>query len=119
LLIIEFSGCNRGPQQYTVTGAVTYQGAPIEEGNSMFSDAKNISPTAVGKIQNGRYQITTLPGEKQIRITAFKRTGKTIQTAMGTTPELVDLIPYKYNSATILSQTVERHDGSVIDFHLK
>jgi hypothetical protein len=119
LLLIEFVGCSHGPQQYTVTGEVNYRGKPIEEGNIMFADAENILPTAVGKIENGHYQITTLPGHKQVRITASKKTGKMIKTPMGTTPELIDLIPPQYNSATTLSQTVEPQNGSVFDFHLK
>lgn len=113
-------GCGSGPTLYTISGEVTYQGEPVREGQIIFADADGKAPTAHGTIEQGKYTIQTTAGVKQVRITATKETGKMIQGAMDVTyPEIVDLIPAKYNSATTLQNTVEPEGPRVIDFRLE
>jgi hypothetical protein len=113
-------GCGGGPREYSVTGSVTYQGKPVAQGEIVFADAKGSGSTSIGKIENGRYAIRTTAGEKRVRITATKETGRIIKGAMGAEcPELVDLIPPQYNTATTLIRTVDADGGLVFDFALQ
>ncbi len=115
-----FPGCSSEPKQYAVTGEVRYLGQPVARGEIVFADANGAGAAAVGKIKDGRYRICMLPGEKKVRITAAKETGKMIEGAMGVKyPERVDLIPPKYNSATTLVLTVEPDGDGVFDFRLE
>ncbi len=118
--IVSFSGCSREPKQYVVSGEVTYKGQPVAQGEIVFADAKGgTAATAAGKIKDGRYQIRILPGDKKVRITSTKETGKMLEGAMGAKyPERVDLIPPKYNSATTLTRTITPESGA-IDFRLE
>ncbi len=113
-------GCSSEPKQYVVSGEVTYKGQPVAQGEIVFADAKGgTAATAAGKIKDGRYQIRILPGDKKVRITSTKETGKMLEGAMGAKyPERVDLIPAKYNSATTLTRTITPESGTV-DFRLE
>ena len=113
-------GCSREPKQYVVAGEVTFKGQPVAQGDIVFADAKGSSVAAVGKIKDGRYQVRMLPGDKKVRITSAKETGKMIEGAMGVKyPERIDLIPAKYNSATTLTRTIAPESGSALDFRLE
>lgn len=117
--VLALGGCNREPAQYTITGEVTYQNQSVADGEIIFSDVKGNAPAAVGRIENGRYQLRTVAGEKQIRITATKKTGKMINGTMGMKyEERVDIIPTKYNTATTLVRSVPPNDNSTLDFRL-
>ncbi len=119
-LILCLAGCGNKASQYTVVGMVTYQGKRVIQGEIVFADAKNAIPAAVGKIENGKYQVSTLAGEKRIRITAAKETGKIIEGPMGVKyPERMDLIPPKYNSASTLTRIVEAKANGILDFQLE
>ena len=118
--IFFFPGCSSEPKQYVVTGEVTYRGQPVVQGEIVFADAKGSGVAAGGKIKNGRYQVRMLPGDKKVRITSAKETGKMIEGAMGVKyPERIDLIPAKYNSATTLTRTIAPESGSSLDFRLE
>ena len=113
-------GCSKGPTVYTVSGEVTYQGKPVESGDIAFADAARSDRTASGTITDGRYSLQTTAGKKLVRITATKETGKMITGAMDATyPEIVDLIPEKYNTATTLEITVDPGQSTKGDFHLE
>ena len=118
--ILLLIGCNRGPQPVVVSGKVIYRGEPVREGEIVFADEKSGGPAAVGKIDNGRYRVETLPGEKRIRVTATRETGKIIEGAMGAKyPERVDLIPAQYNTDSTLVRTVKPNEKAVVDLSLE
>lgn len=118
--ILLLVGCSRGPQPVVVSGNVTYRGEPVREGEIVLADEKSEAPAAVGKIDNGRYRVETLPGEKRIRVTASKETGKVIEGAMGVkVPERVDLIPAQYNTASTLVRTVDAKGSAIVDLSLE
>ena len=113
-------GCNFGPPSVVVSGTVSYQGEMVRQGEIIFADVQSTAPAAVGKVEDGRYRLETLAGEKRVRITASKETGRIVEGAMGTTyPEQVDLLPPEYNSASTLVRTVEPKKECVLDFQLK
>ena len=69
LLLVALLGCN---SKNSLTGAVTYDGQPIENGAITFTPADGKGPSAGGAISGGNYQIEDVPpGEKIVQVTAF------------------------------------------------
>ena len=113
-------GCNSSQRDVVVTGNVTYQGKPVETGEIVFADATGSAPSAHSQIVAGKYELRTLPGKKQVRITATRETGKMLEGGMGAqVPERVDLIPAQYNTSTTLSANVEPGANPPLDFKLE
>ncbi len=120
VLILLLGGCNSGPKLYKVSGGVSYRGEAIAEGVIIFAASDGAGPTAVGNIHNGRYELLTTAGEKKVRITASKETGRILEGAMDQKyAERVDLIPPKYNTATTLVRTVDPSGDLLIGFQLE
>ena len=115
--LLLLTGCGGGPDLVTVSGEVTYDGAPVAQGQILFVDVN--APTSHAQIESGQYKIETAPGAKQVRITATKETGTMLEGAMGAeVPELVDLIPAKYNTTTTLSAEIAADRLDPLNFHL-
>lgn len=114
------AGCSSSPREVLVSGTVTYQNQPIESGEIIFADAAGSAPSAYARVTGGKYEIRTLPGAKQVRITATKETGKILEGAMGAkVPERIDLLPAQYNSSTTLTCTVSPGTNPPVDFKLE
>jgi len=112
-------GCSSETRRYGVTGVVKFQGQPVSTGQIIFA-ADDSGEAGVGKIENGKYSLQTTAGEKTVRITATKETGRFSEGGMGAkVPELIDLIPPKYNTASSEKRTVEAKNGQTIDFDLQ
>ena len=113
------AGCQRGTQSCSVSGTVSYRGHDVEEGEIIFADASQQVATAAGTITRGTYRVKMLPGNKTVRITASKPTGRILTGAMGVElPQRVELIPARYNTASRLGCTVEPQREMVVDFAL-
>jgi len=65
------AGCGGGPATATVSGAVTVDGQPLASGIIEFipADQSPGEPNSVS-IKDGKYELTTTPGKKTVRITA-------------------------------------------------
>ncbi len=112
-------GCGGKPKLCEVSGEATYQGAPVADGAIVFEDIAGAAPPAYAKIAGGQYRLSTTPGEKRVRITATKETGKTFTDSLGSKiAERIDLIPPPYNSATTLTATVSPGGKQTLDFRL-
>ncbi len=112
-------GCSQEPRQYVVTGSVSYRGQLVTEGEIIFVAGAGSGESSVGRIEQGRYMLRTSAGDKQVRITASKETGRMLEGGMGARiPERIDLIPPKYNTDTTLSCTVDPQKLA-LDFDLK
>lgn len=108
-------GCgNSGPQRFAVSGRVTLDGAPIENGEILLRpDQATKAPTTAAAIENGAYAIPAergpLAGTYVIVITAERKTGKKVQAEMigsETTDQYEQYLPRKYNDASTLSTTI-------------
>lgn len=120
MFVLLIASCSGAPRLYTVSGTVTYQGKPIPLGQIVFADAAGNSPASAGAIEQGSYTLETTPGAKSVRITATKETGKMIEGAMGAEyPEVIDLLPEQYNSATTLQANIAPDRPLVVDFALE
>lgn len=111
---LALAGCDAGPKRYTVSGEVTLDAEPIEEGNIVFLPPGTDSGGDGGRIEDGQYSCQVTPGAKRVRITADRRlAGKSDPTGM---PRHEQYIPKHYNAATTLKADVER--SQTLDFKL-
>ncbi|MCA9090307.1 MAG: hypothetical protein KDA90_16930 [Planctomycetaceae bacterium] len=68
LLPVLSQGCGRGesgPQRYSLSGTVTYQGQPVPAGTILFqpdASAGNIGPGSLATIEDGKYQLSRSQG---------------------------------------------------------
>jgi hypothetical protein len=66
------SGC--GPTTATVSGEITYEGKPVEDGYITFTPADGKGTDAGGPITSGRYRITKVPpGPKVVKVIGVKK----------------------------------------------
>lgn len=120
VILLGVVGCNSAPREVVVTGTVVFQKQPVQTGEILFTDSAGSAASSHAQIVDGKYELKTLPGEKQVRITATRETGKILEGAMGAQiPERVELIPAKYNATTTLTCTVAPGKNPPIDFELE
>ena len=115
------AGCGAGDAGAEVTGTVTYDGKPVEEGGISFNSPDGSVPSGGGVIKNGKYTATRVPiGITKVSITAVKVVGqKKAYDAPNSpmTPITEPLLPPKYNNATDLRYEV-RSGTQTKDFDL-
>jgi hypothetical protein len=104
-LLVSLVGCSgfTAPKTLPVTGSVTWNGAPLADGDILFvpSDPGQV-PTS-GKIVDGTFEMDARPGSNKVEIRA-SRPGK-FEPAMGSTA-LVPFIPANYNRKSTLKAEV-------------
>ncbi len=117
-------GCGpSGPERVVVSGTVTYNGKPIEDGRIDFMPTKKSAvPMSGAVIQNGKYRVETkggVPvGTHKIRIEAFGGSPAPGQVMKpGTRPQY---LPPKFNVGSQMEFTVESGSKEVTEnFELK
>lgn len=113
-------GKSDGPELHSVTGTVTFDGAPVEEGRILFRPVSGASAHA-GNIKDGKYEIEAVAGEMKVEITASRIIpGKFDTSNPDDEPAPVGemYIPEKYNSKTELTATVNSDGDNTIPFEL-
>jgi hypothetical protein len=118
-------GC--GSQEHLLEGSVTFDGQPVEKGSITLEPADGVGPAAGGTIAGGRFKVDSTsglaPGNKIVRISAVRATGKKIEAGPPEPPgakvdEVQQFIPAKYNDRSAL--TVQFDGGhKKQDFDLK
>jgi hypothetical protein len=107
--VLMAAGCGGGAGE--VSGTVTFDGKPIEQGSIKFTPEDGKGPTTGDAIKDGKYSVQKVPlGPAKVSISGVKATGKKkmyddpkadyVQTAG-------ELLPDKYNSATELKYDVQ------------
>jgi len=105
------AGCGRsGPEVYTVKGTVTFEGAPVEEGDILFRPEKTSLRAEGAKIIKGEYTVKAHPGKNKVSITAAK-VNPALKSPSGE-PVREDYIPAQFNFATILQAEVAPNDAN-------
>ena len=110
-LITAFSGCGEtGPRSCRISGEVTIDGVPVEEGAISFEivDAGDLPSGAM--IINGRYQAELTPGRKIVRISASNPDPN-----LGPDEVAPDLVPEKYQNEPL---EIDVQGNGVHHFHL-
>lgn len=129
IVVLLVAGCDNGPRLLPIFGTVSFEGKPVEKGTIEFIPTDGTSgPSTGGSIKAGQYEVAAAHGPRkdgvyQVRITALKKTGKTIANIMqagGPPMELEDnFIPPRYNVDSTLKVTVTADAaGKGIDFEL-
>ena len=113
-------GCGSdGPTTYEVSGTVTFEGTPVEEGEIIFRSADGVTGSWAGKIIAGKYTIQSTNGQKSVSITAYEKTDSDFKAESGEDAKIVTMyIPEKYNKKTELTAEITSETNEY-DFDLK
>ena len=118
LATLMFLGCTSGTteKRYEVTGMVTLDDKPLEEGTISYATQDGGVPGNT-TITNGSYKLDTRPGLNKVSINAYKIDPKIKPSNDPVKPvdNRVNMIPKRYNSATELSADV----GTEMKFDFK
>lgn len=104
-MFLTLLGCGRGgPERYELSGAISYDGQPVENGDIIFSPLDSATGKASGgPIVAGRYSIAShegpTAGKYRVEIIAMRPSGKK-NAGEGTTPPadlMEQYIPSAYN----------------------
>lgn len=124
-LITFLNGCgsvDEGPAKYQVSGVISFDGKPVEEGQILFIPEADNSQRQAGVIKNGKYSCECTAGKKKVEIIAYRfdeskqepdpaEPGKTV-------PARVQYIPKKYNQQTTLTAEVSAGGNNQYSFEL-
>jgi hypothetical protein len=104
-VLLTVTGC--GPGEVAVSGSVTLDGKPLEEGNIAYRPlpAKATAEATGVPIRGGKYQLKVRPGQYRIEITAT-RAAPGPKDPFGTTPPPKSIIPQRYNAQSELTEEV-------------
>jgi hypothetical protein len=109
-------GCDRAAARYPVSGAVSWKGEPVQEGDIIFEpEDPNHLPEA-GKVVNGHYEMKVTAGRKKVRLYASKEK-PAVHKAMGPS-EREPIIPPDYNARSAITAEVTATGPNQFDFHL-
>ena len=117
---LTLAGCGRGDglDRREVRGSVTLDGEPIEKGHITLFPL-GAGPVASGTVERGGFWIGEsdgpIPGEYRVEITGTRETGKmlTIENPGGEpreVPEVVSIVPVRYNERSELTLSVGQND---------
>ena len=110
-------GCSHGPKLYPVSGAVTFDGAPVAEGDILFLPVDTALAPEPGTIKDGKYALQAREGKKRVEIRASKIQPGGAKGAGGE-PVPEEYLPRIYNSESTLSAEVKSSGENKIDFPL-
>lgn len=125
-LVVSSAGCGRsGPERFSLKGRVTFDGAPLAEGDILLLPASGTqAPTVSGRIENGEFNIPAdrgpMAGDYTVAISAERKTGRKVQADIlgsATTEQYEQYIPARYNEQTTLSAQIDR-DRDDLSFEL-
>jgi hypothetical protein len=111
-------GCGMAAEKKTraVTGKVTWNGAPLPDGDILFRPEDPSKVPEAGVIVNGTFEMQAKPGTNLVEIRACRPSK--FDPVMGTTaPE--PYIPQKYNTKTALRVEVNAAENAPFTFDLK
>jgi hypothetical protein len=111
-------GCAPATTTVSIQGNVTLDGQPLEKGDILFTHSDPQFGQEAGKIVGGAYTANVHPGANQVSIRATREVPGKFG-PMGTEPELEDIVPAKYNSATTLNVDVTKEKKKGYDFELQ
>lgn len=115
------SGCGGGETKTKVSGTVTLDGVPIENGSISFYPTGATGQNASSGIEKGKYQLDSSLGEMKVQISATKVVGKFKAYDTPDSPMLdkvVEIIPPEFNSASKLTVTLKAGQNDNVNFDL-
>jgi hypothetical protein len=116
LTALLLAGCSSsGPPTYDVSGAVTWNGNPLPQGDILFVPLDGNGVPDAGKIVDGKYGLRVKAGRKKVEIHA-SREGKFDPVEKARAREA--FIPKWYNANSILKAEVKPDGENRFDFPL-
>jgi len=117
------AGCGRtsGLDVRTVTGTVTVDGAPLNEGRITLTGLTGDTRGFSARIERGKYRIEAFPGRARVAITALREVpGETVSGGPGSPaiPRREQFIPDRYNANTELEADIPPAGIRGLDFEL-
>ncbi|PQO35474.1 hypothetical protein C5Y97_14040 [Blastopirellula marina] len=99
LLLAAMVGCG-GDGKSEVHGVATWNGQPIEKGYLELAPVDGAGQFASAEIADGKFTLRTIPGMRQVKVTAERKIGETAPTERIPNPEpiMFQYLPAKYNS---------------------
>lgn len=121
LSCLTFMGCKKDGL-YEITGTVTFDGTPVQQGQIDFAPVSGSDGiSAGGKIVDGKYAVRLLPGNMAVSISSSQKIKKENPTQeeieRGIDTVVQEIIPEKYNRRSQLKQEVTEGQ-KVYDFDL-
>ncbi|WP_437192811.1 hypothetical protein [Planctomicrobium sp. SH527] len=122
LMCLALVGCGggaTGPDEHVVSGNVTFNGEPIENGRILLRQTEGSQQAFSGEIKNGSYSLKTAPGKMHVEITASRIIPGKFDNSNGTPEPVGEMyIPAKYNSKSDLTADVVGGQKNTFDFAL-
>jgi hypothetical protein len=128
VLAVAVIGCGEGRDNLPrepISGKVTVDGQPLDEGTISFVSADGKGPPAGGKIENGEYSIPRrdgpVPGDHRVYIFSPKPTGQKVKD--NSEPNVLrdvraETLPSRYNAKTELKADIKAGGSNTFDFQL-
>ena len=114
VMVLVAAGCSENSAA-RVSGEVTLDDQPLENGAISFVPADGKGPSSEGVIVGGRYTVEVTPGSKRVEIRGFKSLGKRPYDAADPNSPLVEIhepiVPEKYNVASSLQMNIDGSQG--------
>ncbi len=117
VLLVALSGCG-DPETVSVTGTVTYQGQPVEQGMIAFVSLTAPQARQAGTIEDGRFTLRAAPGRKKVEIRASRPLPAHLQDAPEMGLKYEDYLPARFNSETTLTAEVTPSGENHFEFAL-
>ena len=118
--LMAVSGCGGEPKAI-VSGTVTLDGVPIENGTISFYPTGRAGQTAGVGIEKGKYKVESSVGEMTVQISATKVIGKFKAYDTPESPVLdkvAEMIPAEYNSASKLKASFKAGINENVNFDI-
>jgi hypothetical protein len=109
-------GCGGGgPKEYPVTGTVTFDGQPVEQGEIIFFPSDMGKPYA-SAIVSGKFECRVPVGEHRVEITATRESPTPASDGL---PNYESYIPAEYNTESTLTASVADGGDNTFTFELQ
>lgn len=125
LMLVNALGCGGGEavHEVEVTGKITIDGQPIDQGSISFVAADGVARTGGGVIKDGKYIARVAPGEKKVMVLGNRVVGtEPLYQGVPDSPtreKLETVTPPAYNAAHQTPLTATINDGpQTLDFEL-
>ena len=126
LVCAAIAGCGQKTDipRVVVSGAITYEGKPVEFGRIRFMPTSGtVGNLSIGVVKQGAYHIDDLggvpAGTHLVKILSFDPDDPGLNGGPGGEPP-TQLLPAKYNAESTLTETLKADESpKTLNFHLK
>jgi len=118
--LVGCGGGDTGPKEYSVTGKVTFEGAPVETGRITFRQVGGDQQAFSGEIKDGAYSLKAQAGKMTVHILASRIIPGKFDNSNGTPEPMGEMyLPKKYNDNSELTAEVTPSGSNDFPFDLK